>query len=124
MDEFVTLFWSCVGIRATGLMTWLTSVLVSWLNSKIKDKQLAKWASDLSIIVINSVQAIMQTYVDGLKKEGKFGEAEAQEAKAKCLEIITNQLTTELKDYITDNFGDMQTYLGNQIEAVIYNLKR
>ena len=61
---------------------------------------------------------------DTLKKEGKFDEAAQKEAKEKAYAIITGQLTEELRKYITDNFGDMKEYLMNQIEAMIYNLKK
>ena len=124
MDQFLTILWGAVGTILTGLATWGTSVLVSWLNSKIKNQKVAGWITNLTQIISSSVQAVMQTYVDTLKKEGKFGEKEAIEAKQKALDIITNQLTEELKNYIMDNFGDIQEYLSTQIEAVVYNLKK
>ena len=123
MEQFLPIFWSIVGTIGTGLATWLTAVLVNWLNSKIKDKKLARWASDVTQIVMNAVQTIFQEFVETLKKNGKF-DAEAQkEAKERAYKIIMSQLTPELKKYIEDNFGDMKEYLMNQIEAMIYQLK-
>lgn len=106
-----------------GLMTWLTTVVVNFLNTKIKDKKMAKIASDLYMIIMNAVQTVFQTFVDELKKEGKFDEKMAKEAKEKAYNIIVNQLTKELKEYIEENFGDIKEYIMNQIEATIYQLK-
>ena len=124
MEQFWVIFWSVIGTIATGLATWLTTFIVGWLNTKIKDKKLAMWSSEVCTIVMNSVQTIFQTFVDSMKKEGKWNEEAAKEAKEKAFKMIQAQLTEELKKYITDNFGDMKEYLMNQIEAMIYQLKR
>lgn len=122
-QEIWDIVWSLVGIVATGLVSWATTVLVAWLNTKIKNEKAAKWASDLTSIVSNAVLSVTQTFVDTMKKEGKFDEAAAKEAKDKALSIITGQLTPELKEYITSNFGDMSEYLGNLVEATIQSFK-
>lgn len=124
MEQFWIVFWGVIGTVATGLATWLTTVIVGWLNNKIKDKKLARWSSEVFQIIMGAVETVFQTFVDTMKKAGKFDEAAAKEAKEKALTIIESQLTEELRKYITDNFGDMKEYLMNQIEAVIYQLKR
>lgn len=121
--EAWNIIWSVVGIVATGLVSWATTALVAWLNTKIKNEKAAKWASDLTSIVSNAVLSVTQTFVDTMKKAGKFDEAAAKEAKDKALSIITSQLTPELKDYITSNFGDMTEYLSNLVEAMVQSLK-
>ena len=113
--EAWNIIWSVVGIVATGLISWATTALVSWLNTKIKNEKASKWASDLTTIVSNAVLSVTQTFVDVMKANGEFDE--------KALAIITGQLTPELKNYITSNFGDMTEYLGNLIEATIQSLK-
>ncbi len=122
--EFTTILWSIVGIVLTGLATWLTTAGVNFLNQKIKDKKLARWSSALWQIIMSAVQTVQQEFVDTLKKHGKFDEAAANEAKERAFNIILGQLTPELKKYIEENFGDMKDYLMNQIEAMIYNLKK
>ena len=121
--EAWNIIWSVVGIVATGLVSWATTALVAWLNTKIKNEKAAKWASDLTSIVSNAVLSVTQTFVDTMKKEGKFDAEAAKEAKDKALSIITSQLTPELKDYITSNFGDMTEYLSNLVEAMVQSLK-
>jgi len=124
MSAFWTIFWSIIGTVATGLASWLTAYVVGLLNQKIKDKKLARWASELFQIIMSAVQTVFQEFVDTMKKSGKWTEETAKEAKDRAYKIIVSQLTPELKSYITDNFGDMKDYLMNQIEAMIYNLKK
>lgn len=124
MESFWSIFWSIIGMIGTGLASWLTAYLVGLLNQKIKDKKAAKWASDLLQIIMSAVQAVFQEFVDTMKKSGKWNEEAAKEAKERAYNIIVSQLTPELKKYIEDNFGDMKSYIMNQIEAMIYNLKK
>jgi len=121
--EFEQVLWSIVGTIGTGLATWATTVLIAFLNSKIKDRNIAMWSTAITKIVMSAVQSVFQTYVDALKKQGKFTAEEQKIANEKALSIIKSQLTDELQVYIKDNFGDMETYLKEQIEAMIYQLK-
>lgn len=97
--------------------------MTNWLNKKIKDKDLARWATQLFDIIMSAVKAVQQEFVDTLKKNGKFDAAAQAEAKERAYKIITSQLTVELKEYVEKNFGDMKEYLMNQIEAMLYQLK-
>jgi hypothetical protein len=118
-----SLLWSLIGVVGTALISWLTTKLIQWLNSKTKNEKVKTWNSQLISIISSAVTSVMQTYVDALKKEGKFDETAQAEAKQKALDIITGQLTDELKKYITDNFGDIKEYLSTQIEAMVHSLK-
>lgn len=122
-SQVLTIVWSAVGIIITSFASWLTTLIIKWLNSKIKDKQLAKWSTELTLIVMNAVKEVFQTYVESLKKEGAFTAEKQKEALAKCLAIIEGSLSTELKDYIVNNYGDMEAYLKTLIESTIYSLK-
>lgn len=124
MEEFLPILWSAIGTVLTGLLTWGTTALVNWINSKVKDRKVSNWLSSVTYITSTAVESVMQTYVDALKKSGTFTEECQAEAKQKALDIITKQLTPELKKFIEDNFGDMTTYLSNQIESVIFNIKK
>lgn len=122
-QEVLNIIWSAVGVIVTGLISWATTKLIALMNSKIKDTQVKRWATDLTSIIMNSVLTVTQTYVDNLKKENAFTKEAQKEAFDKCLALIQNQLTPELKKYIEDNFGDIQVYLKTQIEAMIKSLK-
>ena len=122
-QEVLNIILSAVSLVVTGLVSWGVSVLINFMNSKIKDAQAAKHLTQITQIVTDAVMNIFQSFVETLKNNGKFDEAAQQEAKEKALAIIQSQLTDELKAYIQDNFGDMKQWLMSKIEAIIYTLK-
>ena len=98
--------------------------LIKWINSKIKNQESAKLLSDAANIVLNAVRSVTQTYVDSLKASGKFDEASQKLALLKAKDIVLSQMSTELKTFISDNYGNLESWLSNQIEASINMLKR
>ena len=123
MEQFWVIFWGAIGTALTGLLTWLSVTITNFINSKIKDKKITQHMIAITEIVMKSVQTVSQTFVDVMKKSGKFDEQAQKEAKERAMTIIKSQLTPELTTYITENFGDITNYLSTQIEATIYNLK-
>lgn len=115
---------SACSIIVTGLLGWGVTVLTSWLNTKIKDKKLASYLTRITQITTDAVECVFQSFVETLKNNDKFDQNAQKEAKDKALEIINSQLTDELKDFIADNYGDIQKWLLNKIESVIYQLKK
>ena len=122
-QEVLNIILSAVSIVVTGLVSWGVSVLITWMNGKIKDQKLAKHLTAVTQIVTDAVMNVFQSFVETLKVNGKFDEKAQAEAKQRSLDIVMNQLTPELKDYITTNFGDMTEWISNKIESVIYGLK-
>lgn len=122
-QEILNIILSAVSIVVTGLVGWGVKAFTQWLNSKIQDQTAASHLTQITIIVTDAVQSIFQSFVDSLKKNGSFDAAAQQEAKNAALNIVTNQLTPELKKYIVDNYGDLMTWLNNKVESVIYELK-
>ncbi len=115
MDLLLTV----ISIVVTTLVTWATTRLIAFLNQKISDKKMARFSTTLAELVSNCVLEVSQTYVDTLKKEGKF-DAEAQKkALDMCLNNIQTKLTPEIVDYIKSNFGDVVAYLKMLVEAYI-----
>lgn len=123
MEQFWTIFWSAVGVILMGLATWVSSFVTSWLSTKIKDKKLQTLTTKLNDIVLRAVMTVTQTYVESMKKKNAFDEKAQKEALNKCVAIINTQLTQELKDYVEENFGDLQSYLLTLIESTILGLK-
>ena len=124
MEQFYAILWTAVGTFVTGLLSWLTIVITNFFNSKIKDKKIAKMTTDITTIILNAVQTVFQTFVEVLKKEGTFNAEAQKEAKERALTIITSQLTPELVEYIKSNLGDVEEYIKNRIESMIYSLKK
>lgn len=121
--DWQSILWSAVGVVVTGLVSWGVSLLITWMNSKIKDQTLARHLTSVTRIVTDAVTNVFQSFVDTMKKNGSFTPEAQAEAKEKALEIIFQQLTPELTDYIKTNFGDIKEWLSNKIESVIYSLK-
>ena len=122
-QEILNIILSALSLIVTGLVGWGVTALTSWLNSKIKDNKVSSWLTQITNIITNSVMSVFQTFVDTLKKNGKFDSDAQKEAKDKALNIIKTQLTPELNKFIENNYGDIDEWLNIQIESVIYSLK-
>ena len=105
------------------LISFLGIKLSQWLSTKIKDEKAQALFNKAICIVTNAVQVTFQTYVESLKNSGSFGKEEQAIAFEKAKAIITSELTEELKAFITQNYGDLQKWITNQVEATIYKLK-
>ena len=123
MEQFWEIFWSAIGIIVTGLVSWGVATLVAWLNSKIKDKKIAGYATAITNIIGTAVKDVFQTYVDGLKKKNAFTTDCQKEALAMAVSKAKQCLNGELMGYIQANYGDAEQYIVSLIESTIYSLK-
>ena len=105
------------------VISFLGYKLSQFLNSKIKDEKARNLLNKANEIVLNAVRSVFQTYVESLKNSGSFNEDAQKIAFSKAKSIILNQMTDELKSFITKNYGDLEEWIRNQIEASIYKLK-
>ena len=89
------------------------------LNNKNDNEMLSKYITMLSDTVIDCVIATNQTYVDSLKAQGKF-DAEAQKiAFEMTYNAVIKVLNDDAKNYLTNIYGDLSTYITNMIEAEV-----
>ena len=120
------------------LLGILTTFLVSFKKKKKEEvlnkisadkteeqkKTLEKYLNLVETTVVDCVQATNQTYVETLKAEGSF-DAEAQKvAFNKTLESVLSILSDDAKEYLTEIFGDLNTYLTNLIESKVNTSKK
>lgn len=105
------------------LISYAGTRLITWLNAKIKDENAKQQLTVATDIVTNAVRSVFQTYVEALKKNGTFDKESQKVALIKAKDEALSQMTDEIKDYITKNYGDLQTWLTTQIEATINILK-
>ena len=105
------------------VISFLGFKLSQFLNSKIKDEKARALLNKANEIVLNAVRSVFQTYVESLKNSGSFNEDAQAIAFNKAKAIITSELTEELSTFIKENFGDINSWITNQIEASIYKLK-
>ena len=105
------------------LISYAGTRLITYLNSKIKDEKSRELLIQATDVVTNAVRAVFQTYVDSLKKSGNFGVEAQFEALNRAKDIALSQLSDEVKNYITTNYGDINNWLTTQIEATINLIK-
>ena len=122
-QEVLNIIIAAVSVIVTGLASWGVATFTSWISSKMKDKKLAQMLSDIFGIVTDVVMEIFQTYVEALKKEGKFDAAAQQMAKDKAMDKIMARLSDTMKNYIAEHYGDIKAWISEQIEVAIYQLK-
>lgn len=122
-QEIQNILLSALGVIITGLATWLSTYIVKLLNEKIKDKQFARWLSQIIEIITNAVKCTYQTYVEALKDKNMFTKEAQEEALKRTLQSVKSQLSQESIKFIKDNFGDVEKWLIEKIESIIYSLK-
>lgn len=108
------------------LIGTVTAYLISFL--KVKTSQLKQAVSDnvcqkyidIAVDIVSSaVITVNQTFVDELKKGGKFTKERQQEAFNKCKSIILLMLSEEVKRVISLLYGDLDRWIDTKIEAFV-----
>ena len=125
MDWMVILyqiFELCV-IPLLGVLTMCLVQFIKMKSQEIADKtdsELAdKYIQMLADTITTCVIATNQTYVESLKKQGKF-DAEAQkEAFNLTYNAVMAVLTDEAKHYLAAIYGDLTAYITTRIEAEV-----
>lgn len=124
MNEILINVLSCiVTVVIIPLITLLGSKLIKRISSKLDNEESAKLISEASTIVLNAVKCVFQTYVEALKKDNNFGKDAQLIAFNKAKNIISSQLSEEIKEFINNHFGNLESWVDTQIEASINTLK-
>ena len=108
------------------LLGILTTYFVKLINAKITEignssnnELEKKYLIMLNSIITDCVIATTQTYVESLKKQGKF-DAEAQKkAFNLTLNAVLNILNDDAKKVLTEAVGDLNLYISQKIEAEV-----
>ncbi len=75
------------------------------------------------ILVEKVVDYVSQTYVDALKKEGKFDAAAQQNAYNKAVEALEKLMDDDMKHVLINVYGDLSTWMKVVIESYIKSNK-
>ena len=119
------------------LLGVLTTYLVKYIQVKAEEIQLKnkeredfehseklnKYIAMLADTITQCVIATNQTYVETLKKEGKFDLEAQQIAFQKTLLAVQATLTAEAKQYLIEFYGDLDIYITSAIEAAVNSNK-
>lgn len=118
----VTVITTCVPI----LVTYAVKFLVTKRNAelqKMDDGFVKNTIVDVTDVILASVDSVSQTYVNDLKKEGKFTVQNQQEALDKAVESVKKLVTVDAADIINEKYGDFEEWVKVQIESYINSLK-
>ena len=112
------------------LLGILTKYLVAFIamkseemKNKTNNEMAQKYLQMATDTITACVIATNQTYVESLKAQGKFDKEAQATAFQKTFDAVVALLNDEVKDYITEVFGDLNTYLNTQIEAAVNGTK-
>lgn len=111
-----------LGILTKYLVTFI-SMKAEEMKQKTSNETAQKYISMASETIVACVLATNQTYVESLKAQGKFDKEAQEVAFNKTLEAVLLLMNDEVKEYITEVFGDLNAYLTTQIEAAVNGTK-
>lgn len=107
------------GAGVAALITWAFATFQTWLSTKIKNEKVRAISDTVLTLVRDSVIYVNQTFVDQLKKDGKFDKENQKEAFSKALERVKINLTEESRKLLEEVYGDVDAWLTTQVEAII-----
>ena len=108
------------------LLGVLTTFLILFINKKSQELKATtdnelyhKYIDMLEETVVNCVIATNQTYVDSLKKQGKFDLEAQKEAFSRTYNQVMLILADDAKIYLESAVGDLNAYITNMIETQV-----
>lgn len=121
--DWQSLLLSLLSVVLTALVGWLSERLISLINAKISNTKYAQYLKDALDIVTRAVKATYQTYVEALKNQNMFTEEAQKEALTRAKNMVLTQLSKDSQNFIESNFGNVEMWIQESIEAVLYDLK-
>ena len=112
----------------------LLGVLTTWLITYIRAKKIeskerynldviSQTLDSLEKLVVDCVLATKQTYVDELKKTGKFDREAQLAAFEKTKNAVLDVLSDDTKALLDSAIGDLGIYITQLIEAAVNSTK-
>lgn len=121
MKDFVMYILWTIGIA---IVSWLSERLIKLINTKIQNEKFAGYLSTATAVVEDAVKATQQTFVDNLKKSGKFDEEAAKEALLEAKTRAIEGLSLETRQFITENIGSLDQWLTTTIHSKLFDIKK
>lgn len=113
------------------LLGVLTMYIVNYIKARTTELKttnsneiLVKYLDMLSTTVIECVIATNQTYVNSLKGQNAFTEEAQKIAFQKTYDAVIAILSDDAKEYLTNIYGDLSTFIMNMIEAEVNRNKQ
>lgn len=129
--DWMNLLYDIFDLCIIPLFGVLVAYVVKYINAKGNeiaanvDSELAsKYIVMLTTTIADCVIATNQTYVEALKKEGKFDKDAQAKAFQMTYDAVMDILTEDAKEYLANFYGDLTLYLTKRIEAEVVANKK
>ena len=129
--DWMKLLYDIFNLCIIPLFGVLVAYVVKYINAKGNeiaanvDSELAsKYIVMLTTTITDCVVATNQTYVEALKKEGKFDKEAQYKAFQMTYNAVMDILTEDAKEYLNNFYGDLSLYLSKRIEAEVVANKK
>lgn len=123
MSEFLWILFQVVLVPAVPvLLKILYNFVVAYTaekSEKIENEKVRGYVNDAVKAVMTAVTSTFQTYVDSLKKQGKFDEKAQKIAFNTARDTALLMLTQDMRDAVTTLYGDFDTWLSKTIEQLV-----
>lgn len=127
MNEFLTTLLQAILVAAVpvcaAFMSQGLKSLASYLGQKSESATVKMYMEAIADAVATAVTFTSQTYVDALKKSGKFTKENQEWALQVAKSEAMRLLTQEAKDFIASAYGSLEQYLEGRIEGEVRNQK-
>lgn len=97
--------------------------LSRYASAKTDNALAQKYLDEAAYAIATAVSQTNQTYVDALKKSGKFTKENQQEALGMAIREAVSLMRHETIAFLKEAYGDMDNYLVSQIEAEVRKQK-
>lgn len=128
MNEFLSTLLQAVLIAAVPVISVEVvkgvQALAKHLIAKTDNELAKKYLKEVDDAITEAVAFTSQTYVDTLKKSGKFTGENQEEARKKSLEKATALLTADARKFLEEAYGDLNAYLLIRIEPEVRRQKK
>lgn len=112
-------------IWALGLLaTSGGAYLVNLIRTKVKNEKIQNILLGAVNIVQDGVDYTYQTFVENMKGTTLWDDAAKEVALNKALDYAKMNLSDKAKNLITKDYGDLETWIKNQIEVAIKKSKQ
>ena len=129
--DWMKLLYDIFNLCIIPLFGVLVAYVVKYINAKGNeiaanvDSELAsKYIVMLTTTITDCVVTTNQTYVEALKKEGKFDKEAQYKAFQMTYNAVMDILTEDAKEYLNNFYGDLSLYLSKRIEAEVVANKK
>ena len=121
-DIFFTVLIPLIGILCTYGIAFMHKK-VKELQDNVKNELFNKYSDMLVSIIETCVIATNQTYVEELKKQGRFGPEEHDIAYHKTFDAVKALMTEEMQKVLGEVYKDIDFYISQLIQESVNVVK-